>query len=358
MVVVPISKLKSGEVLEQDVITQMGSVLLQKGKKITSREIDILKAFLIHDIPIQSQQLGSNPASLGNAAEGNEATEVTAVSRPFQEEYDKMLNFLKKVFNAANAGSHLPILDLRSQLEILLNKIDEYHILSFTPKANIEDYIYHNSILVGLTSYKLGKWYGLQQKDLIPVALAGLLHDIGNVKMDKGMLYKPSKLTKEEFDDIKRHTVVGYNILKNVTGINEGVKLAALQHHEKEDGSGYPFGVKGDKIHPYAKIIAVADVFHAMTNQRYHKKAISPYLVLEQISQESFGKLEPVLVRNFINKVTQFSSGMLVRLSDNRIGEVVFSDRDHPTRPLVKVNGTIVNLAQERNIYIEETLQK
>src|SRR5690606_30313385 len=157
-----------------------------------------------------------------------------------------------------------------------------------------------------------------------PIALAGLFHDIGNVRIDAAILEKPSKLTSAELEEMRRHTIYGYQILKTVPSINEGVKLCALQHHEKEDGTGYPLALKGDKIHPYAKFVAVADIFHAMTGNRTYKKPTSPYLVLEQLMTDSFGKLDPAIVQTFVTKVTQFNQGTVVKLNDSRIGEIIF----------------------------------
>jgi HD-GYP domain-containing protein (c-di-GMP phosphodiesterase class II) len=250
-------------------------------------------------------------------------------------------------------------MEMRTRLQTLISNIDQYNVLTFSAKNwALDDFIYHNSIMVSLTSYLLAKWHGLPEKDLMPIALAGLLHDIGNVKVDRDLLGKQDKLTAKEIEEIRKHSVLGYNILKNVPALNEGVKLCALQHHEREDGSGYPLGVKSDKIHIYAKVVAIADVFHAMTNHRHYKSAISPYLVLEELYKDSFGKLEPAMVQTFINKVTSFHNGTLVKLSDNRIGEIVFSDRSNPTRPWVNVNGSIVNLSVERNLYIQDVIQK
>ena len=160
----------------------------------------------------------------------------------------------------------------------------QYKVLTFIPKnRSLQEYIYHKSIMVSLTSYSLARWAGLPQKDLMQIALAGLLHDIGNGKMDRAFLEKKNPLTADEMDEVKQHTLIGYQILKNMSGINEGVKLSALQHHEREDGSGYPLGVKSDKIHMYAKIVAIADIFNAMTNERYYIRALSPYVVLRAI---------------------------------------------------------------------------
>lgn len=348
---VAVSQLKYGERLGDNVITKMGNVLFNKGKVVYEREIEILKAFLIPTVFIESN--GMEPEALNEDTKTNEPAAV----HPFYLEYNNMLKLLKRIFLLATGGQPLPILDIRTGLEGLLQHIDAYKVLTFTAKnRSLQDYIYHKSILVSLTAYSLARWHGLPQKDLMQIALAGLLHDIGISKVDPVILEKKSSLTASEMDEIKQHTLIGYQILKNISGINEGVKLTALQHHEREDGSGYPLGIKGDKIHLYAKIVAIADIYNAMTNQRFHKTAQSPYIVLEQLFSESFGKVDPTLVQVFMNKSTQFSNGTLVKLSDNRVGEIIFSDRSSPTRPWVNVNGTIVNLSLERNLFIQDVI--
>jgi HD-GYP domain-containing protein (c-di-GMP phosphodiesterase class II) len=354
MPIVPLSLIKNGDRLQEDAVTKLGNVLLPKGKLLHQKERDILSAFLVASVAIE-------------AREGIEEMEQAGPngSLPFEEQillykqYDKMIQLLKKTFASSTSGANLPILEIRTALESLLTYIHQYSILSFTPKiAAPSDYLYHNSLLVAMTSYQLAKWQGAASKDLIPIALAALFHDIGNMKIDTNIIDKPGKLLAHELEEVRRHTLYGYQILKHVPAINEGVKLTALQHHERLDGSGYPLGLTGDKIHPYAKIIAVADIFHAMTSARSHRKAESAYLVLEQLNKESFGKLDPELVQIFIQKVTALHNGILVRLNDDRIGEIIFTDRNNPTRPMVNINGVIVNLAIERSIFIKEIVRK
>jgi len=266
---------------------------------------------------------------------------------------------LKKVFAQVNSGMSIPILDIRNQLEVLLNHSGDYKILSFSPlSVHSDDYLFHKSVMSAMSCYMLAQWNGFPRNEWMQAALAGLLHDIGNAKVDSSILNKPSNLTAEEVEEMKRHTLLGYQLLKNVTALTEGAKLAALQHHERVDGSGYPLGLGAQKIHPFAKLVAISDIFNAMTMKRAYRKATSPYVVLEQIQKDAFGKLEPVYVQTFIDKVTQFHNGTLVRLSDDRIGEIVFSDRNYPTRPWVNVNGTIVNLTTERQLSIEEIISK
>ncbi|OPH53618.1 HD family phosphohydrolase [Paenibacillus ferrarius] len=349
---VMVSQLKYGERLGDNVITKLGNVLFNKGKIINNRDIEILQAFLIASVFIESKN-GSEVEATPEEAKPKE----TPTTPPFQIEYQNMLKLLKRVYLLANGGQPLPIFDIRNGLEALIQHIDAYKVLTFAPKnRNLQDYIYHKSIMVSLTSYSLAIWHGLPQKDLMQIALAGLLHDIGTAKVDPAILEKKGRLTEAEMDEIKQHTLIGYQILKNVSGINEGVKLTAVQHHEREDGSGYPLGIKSDQIHLYAKIVAIADIYNAMTNERFHKTAVSPYIVLEQLFTESFGKVDPTLVQVFINKSTQISNGTLVKLSDNRVGEIIFSDRSNPTRPWVNVNGTIVNLTLERSLFIQDVI--
>ncbi|MEK8128930.1 HD domain-containing phosphohydrolase [Paenibacillus filicis] len=355
MATVPVSQLKPGERISENVMTKFNNVLFAKGKLVTERELEILRAFMIPSVQIDARH-----ADIEQVSEEAGAEDSPSTSQPFQESYEKMLQLLRRVFSSASSGGqNLPILEVRTALEGLIRHIDHYNILTFSPKNfQLPDYVYHNSIMVALTSYYLAKWSGMPVKDLMPVAMGGLFHDIGTAKVDSSILHKPTKLTVQELEEMKQHTVIGYNLLKTVPAINDGVKLCALQHHEREDGSGYPLGIRGDKLHVYAKIVAIADVFHAMKTDRFHKKGVSPYLVLEQIQNEAFGKLDPAMVQTFIHKVTSFHNGMLVKLSNHTIGEIVFSDRAHPTRPWVNVDGNIVNLTTERSLYIQEVIQK
>ncbi|TVY10686.1 HD-GYP domain-containing protein [Paenibacillus cremeus] len=355
MTTVPVSQLKVGEKLSENVLTKYSNVLFSKGKLVMERDIEILKAFLIPSVQIETKS--------GEADTSVEEVQIEESNRsvlPFYENYSKLLQLLRKVFTATSSGGqNLPILEIRTTLADLIQHISHYNVLTFSPKNfQLSEFLYHNSIMVSLTSYNLARWHGYPTKDLMPIALGGLLHDIGNAKVDSSILFKPSRLSPVEVEDMKRHTIIGYNLLKSVPAINEGVKFCALQHHEREDGSGYPLGVGGDKVHPYSKIVAIADMFHAMTTDRFHKKGSSPYLVLEQLLNDSFGKMEPALVQTFIHKVTAFHNGTLVKLSDSRIGEIVFSDRSNPTRPWVNVNGKIVNLTLERSLYIQELIHK
>lgn len=352
---VSVSQIKAGDKLSEAVNSRFGNALFYKGRILTERDMEILKAFLISTVTIDSRAGNPGQDSAGAAATADIDTKQIS---SFDLSYDQMLQLLKKAFGLVLGNSALPVLEMRNELHKLIEHIEGYQVLTFTPRQfQLQDFVYHNSIMVSLTSYLLAKWHGLPQKDWMQIALAGLLHDIGNAKIDQALLVKPTKLTPVELEEMRKHTLYGYNVLKPIAALNEGVKLCSLQHHEREDASGYPLGLKSDQIHIYSKVVAVADIFHAMTSVRYHQEATSPYLVLEQLSKDAFGKVDPAIVNTFINKVTSFHTGTVVKLNDNRVGEIVFSDRSYPTRPWVNINGTIINLTLERNLYIQEVIE-
>ena len=363
-----VHQIRPGDKLAEDVLTPFGSLLLLKDTVLTQREIDVLIAFTIenvkiapsaNDINIKKELLNgvAKAATPQEVLQQSVAVQTLSEKELFLESYKKMLEVMRNVNNAVNINQPINLLEVRNQLIELFEHIGYYNVISFVPPNFLEsDYALHKSIVTSLTSYYIAKATGQSQKDWMPIALAGLLMDIGNQRVDKNILNKEGSLTTAEMNEIKKHTEYGYQILSNQTAINNGVKLTALQHHERIDGSGYPLKITGDQIHIYAKICAIADIYHAMTLNKVYRKAVSPYLVMEQIQSDAFGKLDPALVSTFIESLTKFNIGTKVKLSDGRIGEIVFVERSNPTRPWVNVDSQIVNLSIERKLYIVEVL--
>lgn len=374
MTSVSILDLKPGVKLVKNVHTPLGGLLFHKEKVLLPRDLEILEAFLVEyveigqvgDKVIHTKEKASNERKLTvtekvHAISSNPlAQDPTSLksTTSFVEEYDKLISIIKRAYPSV-AAAGIPIYEIRNQLDNVIHYIKDYSVISFQPRVlNDYDYMYHNAVLCALSSYKLAEWIGLPKKDWMQAAFAGLFHDIGNVKVDPTILFKPTALTLSEIAEIREHTKTGYHLLKNVTAINEGVRLAALQHHEKVDGTGYPLGVQSNSIHIYSRIVGIVDIFHAMTLNKAYRKGQSPYLVLEQINTESFGKLDPKLVQTFIKKVTEFNNGVVVRLSNDQIGEIVFSNSNEPTRPMVSIGQDIINLEQQRHLYIVEIIKK
>jgi len=354
--IVKVNQLKIGDKLAEDVLSPLGSILFFKDKVITERELDILDAFTIENVRISDHEVDVDRKNdIQETIQFKEQTSQSMNPVDFAYEYSRMIEQLRAGYQMSVSGLSMPLMDIRKQLIKLFEHISEYNVITYSPKLiDNKDYTLHKSVVSSLTSYLLAQWIGFPQKDWIPIALAALLMDIGNMKVDPEILNKPGQLTNQEKDEMKKHTLFGYLMLKNVMAINDGVKLAALQHHERVDGSGYPSGLHSEQIHAYAKVVAIADIYHAMTLNKVYRKPVSPYLVMEQIQSDSFGKLDPAYVRIFIEKATKLQTGTKVKLNDGRIGEIVFYERDYPTRPWVSINNTIINLTQERQLHITE----
>ena len=134
------------------------------------------------------------------------------------------------------------------------------------------DVIYRHGVNVAALSALLGKWIGLEKSQLNLLVYSAILHDFGKTKIDRDVLKKEAPLTKNEFNMIKTHANLGYKIIKEISFLDKAVSYGVLMHHERVDGSGYPLGLKGEAIHPFAKIIAIADVFDAINSDRGYKK--------------------------------------------------------------------------------------
>jgi HD-GYP domain-containing protein (c-di-GMP phosphodiesterase class II) len=357
MPVIPVKKLSIGAKLAEDVHTPLGGLLFSKGTLISEKEMELLDVFQVQEVDVEeSDSARTEEKTEQGKPKSNTGTEK---KQEFQVLFDKAAASLKALMLPVQGGrQNVPVMEVREAITPVLRQVHEQPNLLLTLQnlSRIDSYPHGHAIAVGLLSYTIAKWLKVPEKEWMQIALAGTLLDVGKTKIDRKILQKPGKLTAEEFEEIKKHTVYGYQLLKASPGLNEGVALAALQHHEREDGSGYPLGLKGNKLHLYSKIAAVADVYHAMSSERIYKKALSPYLVAEQLIQDSFGKLDPAIVHTFVGGITQFSVGTAVELSDGTFGKIIFTDRNHPTRPMVEVNGRIINLAEARHLSIVKVI--
>jgi HD-GYP domain-containing protein (c-di-GMP phosphodiesterase class II) len=180
-----------------------------------------------------------------------------------------------------------------------------------------DDYTYYHNIGVSIIATMIGKWMHLSAQDLSVLSVSAFLHDIGKLKVPNEILNKAGKLTESEFEIIKNHTIYGYEIINKTIGYSHRHALVALQHHEREDGSGYPIGLKGEKQDILSKIVAVADVFHAMSSKRVYHDAIPYHQVLQKMQQDAFGKLDPIITTLFMEKASRKSPSKLNPLVRN-----------------------------------------
>lgn len=191
------------------------------------------------------------------------------------------------------------------------------------------------------------------------MGLAGLLADCGMAKVDRRIRNKADMLTESEFKEVQRHPHHSLNMIKMIPVLKDAMKLAVFQHHERLDGSGYPRGNKVESISKFAQIIAVADVFHAMTSERVYRTRTSSFKVVEMINEADFGKFVIDVVKALISVIADLPLGTKVELSNFEVAEVMFINQYALTRPLVKVvsTGEMLDLSQRRSLYIARVLK-
>lgn len=147
-------------------------------------------------------------------------------------------------------------------------------------------------------------------------------------------------------------------MVEGMLSFTKAMKLGILQHHERIDGSGYPLGVRDKKIHPFAKIIAISDTYHAMTSERMYQKKLSPFQVLEEMLHDKHRKWDYPLLKTFTDSLLNYSIGTRVLLSTGEEATIIFVNEQQPTRPFIRLENTreIIDLKDQISMYIEDII--
>lgn len=220
----------------------------------------------------------------------------------------------------------------------------------------IDDPIYAHSLNVAMISRMLGKWLKMTPDELDILTLAASLHDIGKFLVPAEVLNKEEKLSDEEFEMIKQHPVLGHEILKDLD-VNYHVKQAALMHHERCDGTGYPLGLKMDEIDRYAQIIAIADVYDAMTAIRKYRAPLCPFQVISEFEKDGLSKYNPKFILTFLQRIANTYQNNRVLLSDGRGAKIILLNQNHLSKPMIQLmDGTCLDLSREPGLYIKSVV--
>lgn len=204
-----------------------------------------------------------------------------------------------------------------------------------------DTYLYAHSLNVGFLNGLMSQWCGFDREKTDKAIRAGVLHDIGKTKLPSSILEKPAKLTKLEYEIIKSHPELGYEMLVKSGEKDKDVLNAVLCHHERMNGCGYPGRKKGDEISDIAKITAVSDVYDAMTSKRPYRDAISPFSVLEELDTEAFSELDIGYVKLMMENMPNELLGRSVLLSNGAVAKVEYIDRRDLGCPIVSIDGKV-----------------
>ncbi|GLC89744.1 HD-GYP domain-containing protein [Lysinibacillus piscis] len=331
MRLISIDVVKEGMVLGRTVWNEAGHPLLKKDVVINERIIQRLRQLNMHYLYINDE-----------LSKGIEIVETVS-----PEVRNKALSTIKNSFQAINgldAAGASYILDKQSKVivsivdELLSIVTESSEILTILTDAYLfDEYLYQHSYQVTLYSVAIAKELGYSMEDLRLIGIGALLHDVGKLLIPKEILTKPGRLTNEEFELMKNHTRFGFDLLRNLHSISLLVAHCAFQHHERIDGSGYPRGLVDFEIHPFAKIIGVADVFDAVTTNRVYREKMMPSQGLAIVESGSGTLYDARIVEALRKSIVHYPNGVILKLSDGRRGIVSKQNMLDPTLPWLRI---------------------
>ena len=351
--------MKTGE----DVFSYNNQMIVPKGATLDDKIITRLEFYSVLAIRVMDDgesDGGSEPAANlaeGEISENSSYSQKVKNSKQFKKFEESFIansrTFKDKLKDIAENGAEV---DSRAMIDSITSLIDEdmTGITVFDMLHNMrqyDDFTYMHSMNVSLICNVFAKWLKMSQADIDILTLGGLLHDIGKIKIPDNIIRKPDKLSPAEYNIIKTHSLQGYNILKD-KNIDDNVKQCALMHHERCDGSGYPLGLEGDKINTYAKIVAIADVYDAMTAARIYRGPLCPFKVISIFESEGLQKYDGHYILTFLEHVATTYMNNRVRLNNGMEGDVIFMNRNQYSRPMLQCADKFIDLSKEPDLYI------
>ncbi|HNW35265.1 MAG TPA: HD-GYP domain-containing protein [Candidatus Ozemobacteraceae bacterium] len=268
------------------------------------------------------------------------------------------------MISAVEAEKRIPTRETREVAAQLVAEIARTPdaLLNLLAVRAFDDYTYAHNVNVATLSLVIGQAMGISRNDLHSLGVGALLHDIGKLKITKDILNKVGPLNQNELGLIRQHPRIGYEMLHSSKEIGEWSKLIVLQHHEKFQGGGYPDGLKGNEISVMARIVAIADVYDALTTARPFRPAMSPYFSTKILLSNTENQFDPAILAVFLRRMSIYPPGSLVRLNTGAIAAVIHSNPGAILRPIVRMmkdpqgqeirNSVEIDLLFEKGLYI------
>ena len=332
----------NGAILVKDVINSYGAVVVAKNTMINPYIKSKLISWGIEHICIYE------PST--DPQEDNSSNKIIQL----QFKYRNNIDLYKEFICGLAEGRKLDTEKLAGLSDFVIKNIDEtddiIHILDKVKTT--DEYTHTHCLNVSFYAMLIGKWLKLSASDIKKLVSAGLLHDIGKMQIPLPILNKPGKLLPEEFEVIKQHPLNGYTILNRLGIFDNDVVSAVLCHHEREDGTGYPLKIKSEEINLYSKIIAIADVYDAITSERIYKPKATPFTAFKIFNKEFFNSLDLTIIGTFLKNLATFYIGSKVVLNSGSIGEIAFIPPNNIAEPIIRIEDTFYDLAKERDLEI------
>lgn len=357
MRLISINVLKTGMVIGKTISNEAGLPLIQKGVIVTEGLINRLKQLGIQYVYIQDK--------ISEGIEVEETVPMAVRRKAVRQITDAFYKIKGMDTKYASLVIEKQSKEIKKLVDDILNSIlnSEEVLMVLSDTLLYDEYIYQHSFQVTLYSLAIAKEMGYSESDLRTIGIGALLHDVGKMITPAEILFKPGRLTEEEFEMMKQHARSGFDILRNLHTVSLLVAHCAFQHHERLDGSGYPRALVDYEIHPYAKIIAVADVFDAVTSNRVYRKKMVPSEGIAIIEAGRGTMFDAKVVDALKRSVVHYPNGTILLLADGRRGVVTEQNNNHSASPILRIfeegnqlleTTYILNLSEAPNAAIEK----
>ena len=282
------------------------------------------------------------------------------------ETRQKSRGIIKEAFSDIVLNKETNLKAIKSIIMELIDDILNAEVImsNLVDIKRFDSYTFDHSVNVAVLSILIGKSMDYNYNQLQQIGIGAILHDIGKILVPQNLIQKSCQLTEEEFNIVKEHVHLGYDYLTKHGRVNPLSRLIVLSHHERNDGSGYPKGLKADAIHTYAKITAIADVFDALTSDRIYRHRWSIRETVTYLLSNAT-QFEYDIVYNFVKKVALYPNGTLVLLNNGWKAIVRSQNCGLPERPVIRVveyetgqkiaNPPEINLIDEPELTIANT---
>lgn len=348
-----------GMVVAENVLNFHQQLVVAKDTVLTDKLITKLDLYGILSIYVDDAIPDSNPVP--NVPVHLSYSERIRESQEFQQFRQEYILSVDSFRNAMNEVVEKNIqLDadtlLQNALGMIMNRHGQVGILDML--LNMRDYddsTYAHCMNVALICNILATWLDFPPEEIELATACGLFHDIGKLLVPHDIITKPGKLSADEYAEIQKHPVAGYQLLMDQP-MNDHVRFAALMHHERNDGTGYPMHLAGNQIDKYARIVAIADVYEAMTAARVYRGPLCPFRVIEIFETEGFQKYDVKYLLTFMENVVNTYLQNQCLLSDGREGQIIYINKEKLSRPTVQCGSEYVNLAEYPDLSIVEIL--
>ena len=360
MRLIAVDTIKENDILGKSIYSADAALLLSSGVRLSPTMVRSLKKNNIYYIYIND-----------GLSEGIEPMSIISDEVKIQS-VAKVEKIMKKTFSqgALKKGRVLDdkVVDeykniVKDLLELLSEMPDRLY--NMVELMGTDMYTYSHSVNVAVLSIVIGLAMKLDHEKIQHMSMGALMHDLGKMFVPDDILKKPSELSPDEFENMKGHVSLGYELVKDDLALSGITKQIIYGHHERLDGTGYPRGLKENHISIYTRIVSICDMFDAMTTDRVYQRKMPVYKAIDVMMGEAIQRIDANLLKTFIDNVAIYKPGETVVLEDGRKGIVVDVRKGFATRPIIRIiedqlgqKPYEIDLKYHLSVFIKETVDR